>query len=146
MWHVHDKIKVAIGAGEIKELAWDSLWPKWVAHTGGYELDITQCTIHNKDWIEIVPIRTPDVNAIADRFYKPNTKAPNQPIFKTGKYLVYLCIPWDIYSSWLAYDTEKQAAQYDNKEDDVENNDRESYESEEEESVKISLFSSAYRF
>ncbi|KAJ7835606.1 hypothetical protein B0H13DRAFT_2369254 [Mycena leptocephala] len=137
MWHVHDKIKVAIGAGEIKDLAWDSLWPKWVAHTGGYELDITQCTIHNKDWIEIVPIRTPDVNAIADRFYKPNTKAPNQPIFKTGKYLVYLCIPWDIYSSWLAYDTEKQAAQYDNKEDDVENNDRESYESEEEESVAL---------
>ncbi|KAF7349119.1 hypothetical protein MVEN_01434100 [Mycena venus] len=134
MWHVHDKIKVSIRAGEIKELAWNSLWPKWDVHTGGYNLDITQCTIYNKDWVEIVPNRTPDVKAIADCFYKPNTKAPNQPIFKTGKYLVYLCIPWDIYSAWLDYDTEKQAAQYDNTEDDVGNDD---HKSEGEESVAL---------
>jgi hypothetical protein len=56
------------------------------------------------------------------------------------------CIPWDIYSAWLDYDTEKQAAHYDNMEDDVGNNDNESFESEEEESVNIPLFPPAYCF
>jgi hypothetical protein len=114
MYYVVDKVKVNIGAAEIKALAWAQLGPKWVQYSHGYDLCIDDCTIHNKDWVEIIPTRSPDVNAIADRFYKPNPKAPNEPIFKTGKFLVYLCIPWSIYSAFLDYDTERQSQEIDN--------------------------------
>ncbi|KAJ7347698.1 hypothetical protein DFH08DRAFT_1080034 [Mycena albidolilacea] len=113
MYYVVDKVKVNIGTAEIKALAWAQLGPKWVQYSHGYDLCI-DCTIHNKDWMEIIPTRSPDVNAIADRFYKPNPKAPNEPIFKTGKFLVYLCIPWSIYSAFLDYDTERQSQEIDN--------------------------------
>ncbi|KAJ7844679.1 hypothetical protein B0H13DRAFT_2364073 [Mycena leptocephala] len=65
MYHVVDKVKASIGAGEIKIMAWNILGPKWAAHTDGYDLNVDDCTIHNKDWVEIVAIRSPDVNAIA---------------------------------------------------------------------------------
>jgi hypothetical protein len=131
MYHVVDKVKASIGAGEIKIMAWNILGPKWAAHTDGYDLNVDDCTIHNKDWVEIVAIRSPDVNAIADRFYKPNPKSPNEPIFKTAKFLVNFCIPWAIYSAFLDRDTEQQeqSQSYDNTE-----NSR-SIESEDEDSV-----------
>jgi hypothetical protein len=139
MYYVVDKVKASIGAGEIKIMAWDILGPKWAAHTDGYDLNVDDCTIHNKDWVEIVANRSPDVNAIADRFYKPNPKSPNEPIFKTGKFLVNFCIPWAIYSAFLDHDAERQAQSYDNTE-----NGR-SIESEDEDSV-ISFTSSCTYF
>ncbi|KAJ7853399.1 hypothetical protein B0H13DRAFT_1904126 [Mycena leptocephala] len=133
MYHVVDKVKASIGAGEIKIMAWNILGPKWAAHTDGYDLNVDDCTIHNKDWVEIVAIRSPDVNAIADRFYKPNPKSPNEPIFKTAKFLVNFCIPWAIYSAFLDRDTEQQeqSQSYDNTE-----NSR-SIESEDEDSIVV---------
>ncbi|KAJ7819134.1 hypothetical protein B0H14DRAFT_3738112 [Mycena olivaceomarginata] len=114
MYYVVYKVKVNIGAAEIKALAWAQLGPKWVQYSHGYDLHVDDCTIHNKDWVEIIPTRSPDVNAIADRFYKPNPKAPNERIFKTGEFLVYFCIPWSIYSAFLDYDTQRQSQEIDN--------------------------------
>ncbi|KAJ7821586.1 hypothetical protein B0H13DRAFT_2377232 [Mycena leptocephala] len=85
MYHVVDKVKASIGAGEIKIMAWNILGPKWAAHTDGYDLNVDDCTIHNKDWVEIVAIRSPDVNAIADRFYKPNPSLRTSPFSRRQK-------------------------------------------------------------
>ncbi|KAF8215520.1 hypothetical protein K438DRAFT_2104673 [Mycena galopus ATCC 62051] len=109
MYRVVDKVRVSVGAGEIKVMAWDNLGPRWAQHTGNYPLNIDDCTIHNKDWVEIIAIRNPDTNAIADRFYKPNPKSPSQPTFKTAKFRVDLCIPYAIYSAFLEHDAERKA-------------------------------------
>ncbi|KAK7041227.1 hypothetical protein R3P38DRAFT_3179849 [Favolaschia claudopus] len=126
MFCVVDKVKASVGASDILTLAWTHLSPKWVEHTNNYPLSITECSIFTKDWVEITP-RNPDVNVIAERFYKPNAKSPNQPHFKTGKMLINLCIPSNTYRAWEEYDTQQQMDQFSNAD-----SDRKSAESEDE--------------
>jgi hypothetical protein len=108
MYCVVDKIKVSIGAAKVKALAWEFLSPKWRAFTNNFPLSVEQCQIFNKHWVEIVPA-SPDINVISAGFYKPNPKAPNTPIFKTGKYRIDLCIPWTIYTAFEGHELEQQA-------------------------------------
>ncbi|KAK7021270.1 hypothetical protein R3P38DRAFT_2781399 [Favolaschia claudopus] len=126
MFCVVDKVKASVGASDILTLAWMHLSPKWIEHTNNYPLSITKCSIFTKDWVEITP-RNPDVNVIAKRFYKPNTKSPNQPHFKTGKMLINLCIPSNTYQAWEEYDTQQQIDQFSNAD-----SERKSVESEDE--------------
>ncbi|KAK7016697.1 hypothetical protein R3P38DRAFT_3202984 [Favolaschia claudopus] len=77
MFCVVDKVKASVGASDILTLAWMHLSPKWIEHTNNYPLSITECSIFT--------------------IYKPNTKSPNQPHFKTGKMLINLCIPSNTY-------------------------------------------------
>ncbi|KAK7037142.1 hypothetical protein R3P38DRAFT_3183257 [Favolaschia claudopus] len=117
MFCVVDKIKANVGALDILNLAWTRLSPKWFTHTNNFPLSSTDCQLFTKDWVEIVP-RTPDVNVIADRFYKPNAKSPHQPHFKTAKMLINLCIPFDIYQRWEEYDAQQQIDQFSDKDSD----------------------------
>ncbi|KAK7014616.1 hypothetical protein R3P38DRAFT_2787454 [Favolaschia claudopus] len=117
MFCVVDKIKANVGALDILNLAWTRLSPKWVTHTNNFPLSSTDCQLFTKDWVEIVP-RTPDVNVIADRFYKPNAKSPHQPHFKTAKMLINLCIPFDIYQRWEEYDAQQQINQLSDRDSD----------------------------
>jgi hypothetical protein len=56
--YVVAKVKVSIGAGGIGIVAWHILGPKWAAHTDGYDLNVDDCTIHNKEWVETLGVMT----------------------------------------------------------------------------------------
>ncbi|KAJ6534300.1 hypothetical protein B0H19DRAFT_1272016 [Mycena capillaripes] len=110
LYMVKDQIPVSIGGKDLKQLAWDCLYPKWCIHTNTFPLRIEQCAIYNKDWVEIVPA-LPDVDVISRRFYTANTKTPSVPKFKTGKFRVDLCIPWRVHRDWEHHQAAAEAAE-----------------------------------
>ncbi|KAG6818300.1 hypothetical protein H0H93_006170, partial [Arthromyces matolae] len=89
-----DNVPLHIGAVELKTLLFDLILPTWLKFSGGFNIDITQVVMRNKDWVEIRP-KNPDLDAISALFLKEGKNG--ELVFKSGRCLIYLHLPNDIY-------------------------------------------------
>ena len=78
--------------------------PKWRARTHNYPLSLEDVVLHDHHWVVLLP-KNPDRDIIAAHFFKPNKKGTL--VFRTGKCIVNLHIPNDIYQVML---TQKEAS------------------------------------
>lgn len=64
-------IPVSCGAADLKLIVYHGLLPQTITWLRGYDISKIHFTLRKKHWLEIAPPRSgPDVNAIADEFFK----------------------------------------------------------------------------
>ncbi len=108
-----DHIPVYVSARDLKQRLYEAVMPKWHAWMHNYPLSLDDLVMHDRHWVILSP-KNPDRNIIAAQFFKPNKKGTL--IFRTGKCIINLHIPNDIYQAVL---TQKDATELEAEDDDV---------------------------
>jgi hypothetical protein len=93
-----DHIPVRIGVVALKKTLYDALIPRWNRWTNNFPLHIDQITMRDKQWVILNPT-VPDCDAVAKHFFKTGKKGTRT--FKTGKTVIHLHVPNEIYDSML---------------------------------------------
>jgi hypothetical protein len=97
-----NNVPVHIGVQDLKKIAFLTLHPPFLKWSKEAHLSIDELHFHNKDWVELVPLPgTPDVDAIAAKFFLAKGKARNIQ-FHAGKVVVFLEIAHEKYTEIVA--------------------------------------------
>ena len=93
-------IPVHIGANNLKWVLYYALLPHYIKWSKGFPLQLNECQIRNKLWVELVP-KHPDVDAVTDQFF--TSKGKNKAKVFTPKQGVdlYLVITHEKYEAIL---------------------------------------------
>jgi hypothetical protein len=93
-----DHVPVHVGARDLKQRLYEAVMPKWRAWAHDYPLLLDDFVMRDHHWVILLP-KNPDRNIIAAQFFKPKKKGT--PVFRSGKCVINLHIPNDIYQGML---------------------------------------------
>lgn len=101
-------VPVHIGAVELKKILYDQILPLWKRRTNNFPLPIDHIIMRSEKWVVLAP-RNPDIDIIADQFFKIGKKGSR--VFKTGTCVILFHIPnddFDIYLKRVEKDEEEE--------------------------------------
>ncbi|KAM6490645.1 hypothetical protein JOM56_013988 [Amanita muscaria] len=101
-----DHIPVHIGAEKLKKILYDTVIPRWNSWTKHYPLSLDSVMMRDHNWVHLLP-QKPDRDIIAKQFFKPGKKG-GAMVFKSGKCIINLHIPNEIYESMLMQKEEQE--------------------------------------
>ena len=95
-------IPVHIGANDLKWVLYHAVLPHYIKWSKGFPIQMDECQIRNKLWVELVP-KHPDVDAVAEHFF--TSKGRNKGRVFTPKQGVelYLVITHEKYEAILQH-------------------------------------------
>lgn len=89
----------------MKKILYDAVIPRWNSWTKHYPLPLDSVMMRDHNWVHLLP-QKPDRDIIAKQFFKPGKKGAM--VFKSGKCVVNLHIPNEIYQSMLMQKEEQE--------------------------------------
>ena len=101
MLEVIDDVPAHISCLDLKRLCFNAFLPPWNLYTGNHVIDIDSVTLRDDKWASIIP-RTPDVDAIAHKFYHAPKKNSSAPQFRPKKTVMHIHVPNRIMDAFNA--------------------------------------------
>lgn len=95
-------IPVHIGAVDLKWVLYHALLPQYIKWSKGFPLQLEDCQIRNKLWVELVP-KIPDVDAVADYFFISKGKNKTKAFTPKQGVDLYLVITNEKYEAILQH-------------------------------------------
>ena len=85
---------------DLKALCFKAILPGWNAHTDNWPLDFDSVTLRDDKWA-VITSNSPDVDAIAHKFYVAPKKGSTAPQFRSKKIVTHIHVPNKIYDAFL---------------------------------------------
>lgn len=92
-----------MGGRDLKKILFNALFAEWCEWSHEYPVHLNDLTLRDPDGAEVGRL-DPEIDAIAQHFYKANTRKKSSPIeFKTGSITLMLELPLRIYHDVLLH-------------------------------------------
>jgi hypothetical protein len=96
-------IPVHIGVNDLKFVAYHAILPHFLKWSKDFPLLFDECELRTKLWVELIP-KTPDVDAIADKFFDLKGKNKTTKVFSAKQGIdLYLAISNEKFESTLEH-------------------------------------------
>jgi hypothetical protein len=103
-------VPVHIGARDLKQLSFVTIQLKFASWSKNYLLVLDDVMLQSKNWVEIIPKFSADVDDIKDHFYKPRGGAKTITFSAGSGIEVYLEIEYEKHQEILMHKEEQEQA------------------------------------